>query len=483
MKGFKLEINEAGYPIAGSFDDVGIQTFVQEFLNKPGFIDQMISDPNFLDYLTIKKTELRLFKSSPQKANQIILDHIDTHVLAHPFIEHLLKEANQVPIKPFKPFKHIIQVGGVVPYIAGVLVVSSVLYLFKRTAIATYKPLSTDERRWVITYNFNTFPNALQFVVKFSVDVYFIQKYRWEYNIYTKLHAKNNGSYMVENFYDWQERQIYVDESFEFNFTYKNKVYKHIENPENLMDSSFKSHLIRYGSLNTGALIGIYNPRHCPLSDINIIDIDAYIHILYIVVTNLNAAFTIGGLLHGDFKYDNVLIDIQTDEALIYDLDFSYIVPTPVNLQSTVDIQKINGIYHPTSVNYLFYNKTIPQKINVLFLHFFDIFFLAYSIHYNNTEFVNHLNYYLQKQYGRNQDFDIFLSCFNSLSQFRNTYKDPSDPNNPWEYLTHDKIIFINQSTVYPTNNNKFKVYSDNSITRSIIRDILSVQSGWNRYR
>ena len=33
MKGFKLEINEAGYPIAGSFDDVGIQTFVQEFLN------------------------------------------------------------------------------------------------------------------------------------------------------------------------------------------------------------------------------------------------------------------------------------------------------------------------------------------------------------------------------------------------------------------------------------------------------------------
>ena len=478
MNGFKIEIDNAGYPIAGSLDDIGLITFIQEWINRPPFLNRMLADITFLDYLTVKKNE-RLFKNL-KTADRIILTHINASVLEHPFFTQFLEEERVVPLE--KGLRRGIQVGGVVPYIAGVLVASAVLYLFRRPAVATYKPLSTNERRWVITYYFNTFPNTLQFVVKFTVDPLFINKYRWEYDIYTKLQTKNNGTFNVANFYDWQENVYYHGKPFTFVFTHKKKVYHHIEKSENLMDESFQAKLLRNGWIHTGALIGIYNPEHIPLSRLGLdldLDLDRYIRILSNVITNLDAAFTIGGLLHGDLKSDNVLINVKTDGALIYDLDFAHLIPyPPAQRKDTLDIERdIHGVFHPTSVNYLFTKKPVPKKISILFLHFFDIFFLAYSLHYGHQpDLINALNRFFQTYYGRNPDFDIFIACFNALSQFRNTYKDPKGY---FDYLDYDTLLTINKAVIFSTNKNVFTVYPYDSSTRTVIQDILYVQ-GWN---
>jgi hypothetical protein len=474
-EGFLIEINKAGYPIAGSLTDTGLRTFIRIFLNQPGFIDRVIADPAFA---ILPKSE-GLFKDPLEKVHRSILSQVDAAVLAHPLI------AGQKPrsSRPLRmDHRRRIQVGGFTPYIAGVLVASAILYLFKRDTVVTSHRLSTDDRRWVITYNFGT---SVQFIIKFSVNPRSIMKYRWENDIYTKLHAKNDGSYNVENFYDWQEDIIKAGEPLVFRLTYKKKTYRHSENPEQLMEPAAWENLKTYGWLNTGALIGVYNSNHRPLSDLNIdgMGIENYTNALYLTIANLKNAFYIGGLLHGDFKNDNVLIDSKDGKyaqaALIYDLDFALIIPyPPVEHRDRKEVVQVvrdpaSGIYHPSSVNYVYYNKPIPQKISIAFLHFFDIFFLAYTIHYYQSQYVNGLNHYFQTHFGRNSDFDIFLECFNNLSHFRNTYKDPAGV---YDYLVYDTLHLINTAVIQPTNKKPFKVYPHRSATRSVIQDIFFVQ-------
>ena len=474
-EGFRIEIDKSGYPVAGSLTEPGLRIFIRSFLNQPGFIDRVIADPAF----AILPNSERLFKDPLEKVHGIILGQVSAGVLAHPLIAGQKPRAAQ-PLR--MDHRRRIQVGGFTPYIAGVLVASAILYLFKRDTVVTSNRLSADDRRWVITYNFG---NTVQFIIKFSVNPRSIMKYRWENDIYTKLHAKNDGSYNVENFFDWQEDIIKASEPFVFRLTYKKKTFTYSEKPEQLMDHTAFANLKTYSWLNTGALIGIYNSNHRPLADLNIdgMGIENYTNALYLTITNLKNAFYTGGLLHGDFKNDNVLIASKDGKyaqaALIYDLDFAQIIPyPPVDHRDRKEVVQVvreaaSGIYHPSSVNYIYYNKPIPQKISILFLHFFDIFFLAYTIHYYQSQYVDGLNNYFQTHFGRNSDFDIFLECFNNLSHFRNTYKDPAGV---YDYLVYDTLRLINTAVIQPTNKKQFKVYSHRSATRAVIQDIFFIQ-------
>jgi hypothetical protein len=446
MQGFKIEIDAAGQPMEKSLDGTNLKHFIREFLNSPDFLEAFIHDRDLTRYISCKNAN-RLFAGSLEEFSTILETHLDPTILTHPFVKNLnLLEAPQ-PVRA-AVLRRGIQVGGVVPYIAASLVGGGILYLFKRfSAGAKYNPLSKDDRRWVITYKFGVFQTA-QFVVKFSINPIFIQKYHWEYTIYSRLARVNKGTFKVENFYDWQQFIIGSTQEIDFVFKWEDNIYTHRETMDKLVAPRYLEHFDFTRGIQGGALIGRYNPNHKSMTHLDIakMGLPAFAKAIELTLDNLHSAFYDGGLLHGDLKMDNVLIstpnNIRVDEVLLYDLDFSILVDLPVYNHLYTSIQ-------PPSTNYLYTTTVIPRMHSVMFLHLFDIFFFAYSIHHLlPQELVNGLATHLQDKYDRSTDLDIFIECFNMISNFRNRYKAPA---HLWDYLEFKYIVSCLKGYVYPS--------------------------------
>jgi len=251
--------------------------------------------------------------------------------------------------------------------------------------------LSHSERRHVLSLNYG--PRFEQFVIKLTINEIYFQQYEQEHIIYKTIQDSLRGlgfdpNVRLENFFSWQYATVPYTPPImiTLQFTYEEAP---LSTRMNLLDNvTLEPKNIVNNSLTWGALTGVFNPLRVDFA--RIISEAPYISInsnsvkitkaLTLIFDNLEFLYLKVGLLHGDFKTDNILVEhdaaIQNvTSAFMFDLDLTYLVPGPIpRYRNLLDTIRINPLVN----NYLKNNEVASYSAG--FLHFFDCYMAALSL-------------------------------------------------------------------------------------------------------
>lgn len=258
--------------------------------------------------------------------------------------------------------------------------------------------LSRNYRRHVISYNYG---ENRQFVVKISVLKKYIDLYKTEYEMYKLLkddrYIEDPPACLLENVFNFHNEtadfDFYEDPVIvTLNFTYGGIELKKNIDLNNCVDDAYDEADFGNNKINWGALIGVYNPLHIDFRDIIVkssykninTNSDKIKTALELIFNNLECFYIRAGLLHCDFKTDNILIELDSMRsnivgAYMFDLDRSYKIPRyfydKYTIRKSLDDKKISPFVYEYSGKL--------QKINNFtagFLHFFDCYMAALTL-------------------------------------------------------------------------------------------------------
>jgi hypothetical protein len=267
--------------------------------------------------------------------------------------------------------------------------------------------ISHDWRRWVVTFNQNG--NLNSFISKITTEGEYIKKYNYEANLYRQLRPRINPPGQLEQFYGWNRGNnvpIYagseirvildfgLDSGDRFNFK-KAINLRHYTEPANLQG--------KY-QINWGAMHGVYTKTHISFYDAitkskyGIVgNENKIVNGLNKIFDNLLYFYTNAGFIHCDFKLDNMLVNLtpagtDIDSALMFDLDFSAIVPgffatTTRTILDRLPV-RLNPAIPENGPHFNLYLKMPHPIVSVTagFCHFFDCYFAAFSFIGNVSE-------------------------------------------------------------------------------------------------
>jgi len=288
--------------------------------------------------------------------------------------------------------------------------------------------LAASKRRFVVVFN-----SGNKFICKIATNPDFIEAYEMEYNMYVLL--ENIKPYAhLESFFGWQTGAAEISDIIPIilDFTYEGiPFFKEIDLYTITDPTNIEDYQDEYGQTQWGSLNGVYNPYHV---DFDIVISDPNNTHMFDAITsrpekintgielifdNLEVFYTRCKFIHGDFKTNNALVNVDDSytnitEAIMFDLDQSYIHRGPEG----EDREKLNRVLSGMiSINNNLQAIDYIMFYTMGFCHFFDCFFFAITFYVNslNKPIVNTSPMTLPWHPDDLHSLNIFKTCYNRI--------------------------------------------------------------------
>jgi len=251
-----------------------------------------------------------------------------------------------------------------------------------------------------------------------------------------------------------------------------------IENSDYIDNKLTTDEIINYSYIkNISFLILNYNENNITLykalneysTDKNIELIEQSLYKIKNLHDNLN-------FIHGDFKLNNILYNINTNNIIFIDLEFSQIIDKKDIFNNFIKINISDYINSYLLLKNNFY-------LNIDFLKFFDIYLFTFSFYMSNSssfycnKFINELNNKINKINLSTDKKDFFLDKNINLYIFILLYKILH------KYSTYNNISLRNISDIefykYCRFNNIYKIYNS---TINLFNNVFDKENSTNKY-